>query len=590
MRINAESLSLKDEKVLLSAPVYGDPGNDEDELPPTEEELATLRRVADGIPWNAFLIALIELAERFSYYGSTVVFTNYIQQVLPPGSHTGAGFANGQSGALGLGQRAATGLTTFFQFWCYVTPLLGAYIADTYWGRFNTICVAVGVALVGHAILIVSAVPGVIEHKSAVGAFSVALIVMGLGTGMFKSNISPLIAEQIHRKSLVVTTTKNGERVIIDPIMTVSRIYMYFYLFINIGALVGQIGMTYSEKYVGFWLAYTLPTIIFLLCPIVLFIGRNRYVRTPPTGSVFVTAVRLWRYASKGRWSLNPVRAWRQLTADDFWENAKPSRVVARSGEEGKPKWMVFDDQWVDEVRRGLKACGVFCWIPLWWLTYNQINNNLTSQAATMSTHGLPNDVLSNLDPFALIILIPLCDLFIYPALYRMGIKFTALKKIAAGFFTGAAAMIWAAVVQHYIYKTNPCHYSAATCQDAQGNPLVSPLNVWIQTGSYILIALSEIFASITGLEYAFTKAPANMRSCVMAIFLFTSAISSAIGEAFVSISADPLLVWNYGAMGVIAGVSGIFFWLSVRNLDKQEDSLNNLKKGEFIGEKSNAE
>lgn len=42
--------------------------------------------------------------------------------------------------------------------------------------------------------------------------------------------------------------------------------------------------------------------------------------------------------------------------------------------------------------------------------------------------------------------------------------------------------------------------------------------------------------------------------------------------------------------MGVIAGVSGIFFWLSVRNLDKQEDSLNNLKKGEFIGEKSNAE
>lgn len=68
---------------------------------------------------------------------------------------------------------------------CYVTPLLGAYIADTYWGRFNTICVAVGVALVGHAILIVSAVPGVIEHKSAVGAFSVALIVMGLGASSF---------------------------------------------------------------------------------------------------------------------------------------------------------------------------------------------------------------------------------------------------------------------------------------------------------------------------------------------------------------------------------------------------------------------
>ena len=51
---------------------------------------------------------------------------------------------------------------------------------------------------------------------------------------------------------------------------------------------------------------------------------------------------------------------------------------------------------------------------------------------------------------------------------------------------------------------------------------------------SYVLVAFSEIFASITGLEYAFTKAPKNMKSLVMAVFLFASAISSAIGEAFV--------------------------------------------------------
>jgi len=82
--------------------------------------------------------------------------------------------------------------------------------------------------------------------------------------------------------------------------------------------------------------------------------------------------------------------------------------------------------------------------------------------------------------------------------------------------------------LQHYIYITNPCGYSAGTCEET------SPLNVWIQTGSYVLIAFSEIFASITGLEYAFTKAPKNMRSLVMAVFLFTSAVSSALGEAFV--------------------------------------------------------
>ncbi|KAI0785087.1 PTR2-domain-containing protein [Abortiporus biennis] len=546
---------------------------------PTDEERETLRRVPDSIPWNAYLIAIVEMAERFSYYGSSVVFTNFIQQPLPKGSHTGASGKTGQPGALGLGQRTSTGLTTFNQFWVYVIPLFGAYLADTRWGRFKTVCICVGVALIGHVLLIVSAVPGVIEHSNgSLACFVIAIIVMGLGTGGFKANISPLVAEQYKRTKLFIGTTRHGERVIVDPSLTASRIYMYFYLFINIGALIGQISMTYSEKYVGFYLAYTLPTAFFLLCPIVLFIGRNMYIRSPPTGSVLGNALRIWRLALKGRISWNPVKTWRNVNAPDFWDSVKPSRIHG----EARPKWMTFDDQWVDEVKRGFKACSVFMWFPIYWLTYNQLNNNLTSQAATMVVNGVPNDVLSNLDPFALIIFIPICDILIYPALRRAGINFSPIKKITFGFFTGAAAMCWAAVVQHYIYKRNPCGYQVSTCVDADGNPVTSDLNVWIQTGSYVLVAFSEIFASITGLEYAFTKAPKNMRSLVMAVFLFASAISSAIGEAFVSLSSDPLLVWNYGVMGVLAFVSGIIFWFQYRHLDQEEDVLNNLADGEY--------
>ncbi|KAI0789000.1 PTR2-domain-containing protein [Irpex lacteus] len=546
---------------------------------PTEEEKATLRRVADDVPWGAYLIAFIELCERFSYYGSTVVFTNFIQQPLPPNSRTGAGGANGQSGALGLGQQASTGLTTFNSFWVYVVPLFGAYVADTHLGRFNAICVSVAIALVGHVLLIVSAVPTVIEHPhGSLACFVIAILVMGTGTGGFKPNISPLVAEQYKRTKLFIRTTKSGERVICDPSMTAARIYMYFYLFTNIGALVGQIAMAYAEKYVGFWLSYTLPTIMFSITPFVLYFGRHRYVVSPPTGSVLGQAMRIWRQAMSGRWSWNPVKLVKNMTADDFWESAKPSRFV--KGE--RPSWVTFDDQWVDEVKRGFKACAVFLWYPLWWLTYNQLNNNLTSQAATMSTHGLPNDVLSNLDPFALIIMIPICDRIIYPALRKAHIRFTPIRRIAAGFWVGTFAMIWAAVVQHYIYKTNPCGYYVATCQDADGNAVVSPLNVWIQTGSYVLVALSEIFASITGLEYAFTKAPKNMRSLVMSAFLFMSAISSALGEAFVPLVSDPLLVWNYGVVAVLSGVSGTIFWFQFRHLDAQDEELNEIAEGHF--------
>lgn len=308
--------------------------------------------------------------------------TNFIQQPLPVGSRTGAGGADGQSGALGLGQQAAFGLTTFYQFWCYVTPLLGAYIADSHWGRYKTISVSIGVAMLGHLLMVISSLPGVIGKKGAIGAFAISLVVTGLGTGGFKANTSPLVAEQYKRTKLFIATTEKGERVVVDPALTIAKIYIvsvsgkplhirspglsshpqYFYLFINIGALVGQIGMTYAEKYVGFWLAYVLPTIVFALCPIVMWVGRNRYIRSPPTGSVFATAIRLWRFAARGRWSWNPIEMIRLMNADDFWENAKPSKQTGES----KPTWMTFDDQWVDEVRRGFKACSVFLWFPLY--------------------------------------------------------------------------------------------------------------------------------------------------------------------------------------------------------------------------------
>jgi POT family proton-dependent oligopeptide transporter len=108
---------------------------------PTEEEFATLRRVGEKIPVKVFTIAFVELVERFSYYGCVQVFTNFIQQANP-GTATGKALdpsaADAQPGALGMGQRASTGLTTFNQFWNYVTPLVGAWIADTYLGQYHS--------------------------------------------------------------------------------------------------------------------------------------------------------------------------------------------------------------------------------------------------------------------------------------------------------------------------------------------------------------------------------------------------------------------------------------------------------------------
>jgi POT family proton-dependent oligopeptide transporter len=55
-------------------------------------------------------------------------------------------------------------------------------------------------------------------------------------------------------------------------------------------------------------------------------------------------------------------------------------------------------------------------------------------------------------------------DLQVYPAIRRAGLNFSALKRITAGFISGAMAMVWAGVVQHYIYKV---------CTDAAGQHLL---------------------------------------------------------------------------------------------------------------------
>lgn len=135
---------------------------------------------------------------------------------------------------------------SFNSFWNYTTPLFGAWLADTYFGRFRTIIGGVIIAIIGHVILVASAAPSVIDNPhSALGAFAVAIVVIGIGTGGFKPNISPLIAEQVKFHKMKIRTLPSGERVIVDHAATIARIYNWFYLFINVGALVGQIGMSY---------------------------------------------------------------------------------------------------------------------------------------------------------------------------------------------------------------------------------------------------------------------------------------------------------------------------------------------------------
>ncbi|KAI5778061.1 PTR2-domain-containing protein [Geopyxis carbonaria] len=557
--------------------------------PPADPSTLGLRRIPGRIPWIVWPLAFIELTERFSYIGTIVVLVNYIQQPLPPSSPAGAGGHDGQSGALGLGQRVSTAVTTFDTFWSYSMPLLAGWVADAYWGRWRTIAAGAVAAFGGHVLVVASAVPAVLVAgggRASLGLVVAGIVVMGVGTGALKANTAPLVATQVMASAgpaEVLTTLKTGERVVIDRALTVTRLYMYFYALLNVGAIVGPTGMVYAEKYVGFWLAFVLPAGMYVVCPAVMWVCRRRCVKEEPAGgSTLAVAFRLWRMAMRGRWSWNLVKMYKLTTSPTFWHAALPSHLPPSR----TPSWFAthsITDIYIADLARGLRACRIFLWYPIYWLAYNQMNNNLTSQAATLNTHRLPNDFISNLNPIALIILIPVCEHALYPWLRRAGFPLHPLNRITAGFGVAAAALVWAAVLQYYIYTHSACGTHANSC------PPVRSLSVMLQAGPYVLIAASEMLAVTTGMEYAFVQAPESMKSLVMAVFLFMAALACVVAQAFVPLAGDPLLVWNYGVMAVLVAGAGAGFWWCSRGM-MGDEVVGEGAEGEREGEGETAQ
>lgn len=201
----------------------------------------------------------------------------------------------------------------------------------------------------------------------------------------------------------------------------------------------------------------------------------------------------------------------------------------------------------------------------------------MVSTAATMQLHGVPDDLIFNLDSITIIIFIPILDRLVYPYLRKLGIPFRPITRIAMGFLCAALSMAYAAIVQHLIYTSPPCYTEPLACP-ASNETEPNHVHFAVQLPAYFLIGLSEIFASITGLEYAFTKAPPSMKSFVMSIFLLNNAFGSAISIALAPTAVDPKLTWMYPGISIAAFLAGACFWLLFRKYNATEEAMNSLE------------
>ncbi|KAJ6597790.1 POT family-domain-containing protein [Mycena vulgaris] len=513
--------------------------------PPTAEEIATLRHVGDQIPIGVWLVALIALSERFTYYGITAPFQNYMQNnrdnPLRPG-------------ALGLGQSAATRLSYFFTFFVYAMSFGGAVVADGWLGRYKSLTLFASIYAVGVLILFLTSLPVSLNHNAGLGGLIASIIIIGIGAGGMKSNLAPFMADQCADTSptgMRITTTSKGERVIVDQAITLQNIYTIFYWCSNVGSLSG-VATTLIEKYIDFWAAFLLPFCSLWVALAVLILGRSKLgkfflcFKPPAKGTILPQAMKAFWLGVRGGFNMDAALPAAQAS--------KYHRAV---------RW---DETFIHELKRGLLACRVFLAWPILLLCQSQMSTNLVSMAGTMETHGLPNDVISFLNPVSVIILLPLAQQVLYPALRKAKIPFSPIHRMALGFLLEVFAQAYAAGVQHVVYTAGPCFASPLKCAASQKGTVPNHVNIFLQTPIYVLEGLGEVFSSPSTYEYAYSEAPPSMKSLLQAVLVSMGALAVVLGLALSSLYKDPLLVISYAVLaGMMLATTVVFYEASIR-------------------------
>ncbi|KAI0399455.1 POT family protein [Xylaria palmicola] len=546
--------------------------------PPTDEERKTLRKVYDTVPWTAWTLCFVELAERASYYGVKAVFNNYLQFPLPEGGDgTGAidpSKPNAHAGALGLGLQTAAALTLLFTFLAYVIPIFGAWWADTRVGRYPAIVYGVLIGGLAHIIMrnpVGGAAPALLRAGKGVAPFLVSFFVLAIGAGIFKPNVAPTLIDQYSYQREYTKVLKSGEKVLVDPETTISHILLIFYAFVNIGAFF-SIAVVYIEKYRGFWLAYLAPGLIYFLLPVLLAAMYKRTIRKKPIGSDLTRFVKITIAALK--------KSKGNVFSKNLWHNVKPSTLAAGGTVVG------YSEKDVSDVQRTWEAVQIFLYLPIWNLNDGGVGSVSSNQGAAMTSDGAPNDLLTHFNPLTIIVVSPLMAQVVYPFLQRKNIKFGRIDRMTFGFLLATASGVIGAIVQYRVYETSPCGYQASSCDD------VSPISIWWQIPNVSLGAISEIFVNVTSYELAYARAPENMRATVIAIFLFMTALSSALGEILIPAIEDPTLVWAWAAPAIALFVQTVIFWWRHRHVNEEvfmtykEDfeSVDSDKKADVVG------
>lgn len=214
----------------------------------------TLKTMPRGVP---FIIGN-EMAERFSFYGMKGILTVFMTQHLLNAAHE----------PNYMGDEQAKKYYHLFTAAAYFFPLIGAFIADVYWGKYKTILLISLMYCLGHgclALMDVGPATGMWDMKPFLFA---GLIMIAIGAGGIKPCVSAHVGDQFG------TGNKH----------LLTQIFNWFYFSINLGSAISTMLTPVLLATVGPWAAFGLPGVLMALATFVFWLGRKTFVHVPPAG------------------------------------------------------------------------------------------------------------------------------------------------------------------------------------------------------------------------------------------------------------------------------------------------------------------
>jgi POT family proton-dependent oligopeptide transporter len=437
-------------------------------------------------PKGLYVLFFTEMWERFSYYGMRAILMLFMTK------------------ALLLDTEFASGLYGNYTGLVYLTPLIGGYISDRYWGNRRSIFIGAIIMALGQFLLFASA--SLLGTDLAKILFFLGLFSLVIGNGFFKPNISTMV-NQLYPQ---------GDK-------RVDAAFSIFYMGINLGAFFSPLVCgTLAEKIDYRWgffaagIGMVIGTIFFELF-------KNKYIVTAeglPVGGKPVTQKNTESKASTEKAEFSPARIgiWAGVYAVlwvvfmfvvgfNFVSTLIFATSIAASG------FIITDPTLSKQERDRILVIYIIAFFVIFfWSAFEQAGASLTLFADQQTDRNLfgwemPASYFQSINPLAIIVFAPLFA-FLWTALGKRNREPASPVKQSIGLFLLAIGYLIIAF-------------------GVKGVTATEKTSMFWLFSMYLVHTLGELCLSPIGLSMVARLSPMRLGSLLMGIWFMSNAMAN---------------------------------------------------------------